>query len=128
MKDGIGEGFTRADHQDCANQLFASYARVQDARALASVIGEEELSDVDKRFMVFGKMFEKHFVNQGPSENRPIEDNARPWGLLLRWLPRVELAAWADKVLEQYYRRRRLPKNSMFNAHLLKEGYGWQTI
>lgn len=104
MKDGIGEGFTRADHQDCANQLFASYARVQDARALASVIGEEELSDVDKRFMVFGKMFEKHFVNQGPSENRPIEETLDLGWLLLSLLPREELDRVGDKVLEQYYR------------------------
>lgn len=44
MKDGIGEGYTRADHQPLANQLFASYAKVIDARSLASVIGEEELS------------------------------------------------------------------------------------
>ena len=39
MKDGIGEGFTRADHADVSNQLFACYAKVSDARALASVIG-----------------------------------------------------------------------------------------
>ena len=39
MKDGIGEGFTREDHQDVANQLFSCYAKVGDARALASVIG-----------------------------------------------------------------------------------------
>ena len=43
MKDGIGEGFTREDHQDVANQLFSCYAKVGDARALASVIGEDEL-------------------------------------------------------------------------------------
>ena len=47
MKDGIGEGYTRADHQDVANQLFSCYAKVGDARALASVIGEDELSPLD---------------------------------------------------------------------------------
>ncbi len=47
MKDGIGEGFTR-DHQGVANQLFSCYAKVGDARALASVIGEDELSPLDK--------------------------------------------------------------------------------
>ena len=103
MKDGIGEGFTRSDHQDCANQLFASYARVQDARALASVIGEEELSDVDKRFMVFGKHFEEYFVNQGPSENRPIEETLDLGWQLLSLLPREELDRVDDEVLDQYY-------------------------
>lgn len=43
MKDGIGEGYTREDHQAVANQLFSCYAKVGDARALASVIGEDEL-------------------------------------------------------------------------------------
>ena len=57
MKDGIGEGFTRADHQDVANQLFSCYAKVGDARALASVIGEDELSPLDKQYLVFGKSF-----------------------------------------------------------------------
>ena len=57
MKDGIGEGYTRADHQDVANQLFSCYAKVGDARALASVIGEDELSPLDKRYLVFGKAF-----------------------------------------------------------------------
>lgn len=35
MKDGIGEGYTREDHQDLANQLFSAYAKVGDARNLA---------------------------------------------------------------------------------------------
>ena len=51
MKDGIGEGYTREDHQMVSNQLFAAYAKVQDARSLASVIGEEELSDNDKAYL-----------------------------------------------------------------------------
>ena len=64
MKDGIGKGFTRDDHPDLSNQLFASYSKVQDARSLASVIGEDELSDVDKQYLEFGKAFEALFVNQ----------------------------------------------------------------
>ena len=64
MKDGIGEGFTREDHQDVANQLFSCYAKVGDARALASVIGEDELSPLDKKYLVFGREFEHRFVGQ----------------------------------------------------------------
>ncbi|MEG0570715.1 MAG: V-type ATP synthase subunit B, partial [Oscillospiraceae bacterium] len=64
MKDGIGDGYTRFDHGDVANQLFAAYARVQDARALASVIGEEELSKSDKSYLAFGKLFERYFLSQ----------------------------------------------------------------
>jgi V/A-type H+-transporting ATPase subunit B len=64
MKDGIGKGYTREDHPQLANQLFASYAKVQDVRALASVIGEEELSDLDKKYMRFGRAFESAFITQ----------------------------------------------------------------
>lgn len=103
MKDGIGEGYTRADHSDCANQLFASYAKVQDARALASVIGEEELSEIDKRYMVFGRAFEAHFVNQGAGENRPIAETLDLGWALLSLLPREELDRVSDAVLDRLY-------------------------
>ena len=76
MKDGIGEGYTREDHQAVANQLFACYASVGDARALASVIGEDELSPLDKKYLEFGKAFEEKFVGQGEEENRP---SWTPW-------------------------------------------------
>ena len=103
MKDGIGEGYTRADHQPLANQLFAAYARVQDARSLASVIGEEELSPVDKKYMQFGKLFEQYFVNQGFSENRTIEQSLDLGWKLLSTLPRSELDRVDDKLLDMYY-------------------------
>ncbi len=103
MKDGIGEGYTRADHQALANQLFASYARVQDARSLASVIGEEELSPVDKKYMQFGKLFEQHFVNQGYTENRNIDQSLDLGWKLLSTLPRTELDRVDDKLLDRYY-------------------------
>ena len=61
MKDGIGEGFTREDHSALANQLFACYAKVMEARSLASVIGEDELSPEYKKIMEFGKAFESKF-------------------------------------------------------------------
>ena len=88
MKDGIGEGYTRADHQDVANQLFSCYAKVGDARSLASVIGEDELSPIDKQYLVFGNEFEHEFIGQGMDENRSMEDT----------LNRVN-----TKVLDQYY-------------------------
>lgn len=72
MKDGIGEGYTRADHPAVSNQLFAAYANVQNVEALASVIGEDELSATDVLYKEFGKEFEERFVSQGKSENRDI--------------------------------------------------------
>ncbi len=104
MKDGIGEGYTRADHQPLANQLFASYAKVIDARALASVIGEEELSPIDKKYIEFGKLFEDRFINQGFTENRSIEQSLDLGWELLSTLPRAELDRVDDAVLDLYYK------------------------
>ncbi len=104
MKDGIGEGYTRKDHPDLANQLFASYAKVQDVRSLASVIGEDELSDLDKQYLQFGKAFEERFLNQGQNENRSIEVTLNLGWQLLSILPRTELDRVDAKLLEQYYR------------------------
>ncbi len=103
MKDGIGEGYTREDHSSLANQLFASYAKVIDARSLASVIGEEELSPIDKKYLEFGRKFESTFVNQGNNENRTIEQSLDLGWRLLSNLPKQELDRVDDKVLDKYY-------------------------
>lgn len=103
MKDGIGEGYTRADHQDVANQLFSCYAKVGDARALASVIGEDELSPLDKKYLSFGNAFEREFVGQRSEENRTIEQTLDIGWHLLGILPREELDRIDTKVLDQYY-------------------------
>ena len=103
MKDGIGDGYTRADHQGLANQLFASYAKVIDARSLASVIGEEELSPIDKKYIEFGRAFEGTFINQGSNENRTIEQSLDLGWKLLSTLPRAELDRVDDKLLDKYY-------------------------
>ena len=103
MKDGIGEGYTRADHQDVANQLFSCYAKVGDARSLASFIGEDELSPIDKQYLVFGNEFEHEFIGQGMDENRSMEDTLNKAWELLGLLPREELDRVNTKVLDQYY-------------------------
>ncbi|MEF9954502.1 MAG: V-type ATP synthase subunit B [Clostridium sp.] len=104
MKDGIGEGFTRTDHQDVANQLFSCYAKVGDARALASVIGEDELSPIDKQYLEFGKAFEQQFIGQDPHENRSIIQTLDIGWQLLGMMPRSELDRIDTKVLDQYYK------------------------
>lgn len=105
MKDGTGEGFTREDHPDLANQLFAAYARVQDVRSLASVIGEEELSEIDKQYLEFGKRFEEQFICQGKDEVRPIEATLDLGWSVLAALPREELDRVNENILNKYYKR-----------------------
>ena len=111
MKDGIGDGYTRADHQDVANQLFSCYAKVGDARALASVIGEDELSDIDKKYLVFGSEFENRFIGQGKDENRTILDTLTIAWNLLGLMPRSELDRIDTKVLDVYYKPMKLTEN-----------------
>lgn len=103
MKDGIGEGYTRSDHAAVSNQLFASYAQVQDARSLASVIGEEELSALDRKYLEFGKYFEKFFLSQGFDENRSMEETLDLGWTLLSLLPKSALDRVDDALLDEHY-------------------------
>ena len=103
MKDGVGKGLTREDHSDLSNQLFASYSKVQEARSLASVIGEDELSDVDKQYLKFGAALEKYFITQDPGEERAIEQTLDLGWQLLSLLPRGELDRVSARLLDAYY-------------------------
>jgi V/A-type H+-transporting ATPase subunit B len=102
MKDGIGSGYTREDHQPLMNQLFASYAQVMDARSLASVIGEDELSPADKNLMEFGRLFEEHFISQG-HKNRSITDTLDLGWRLLSFLPKNQLDRTDEMILDRFY-------------------------
>ena len=104
MKDGIGKGHTRDDHPRWGAQLYAAYARTQDIRALASVIGEEELSDTDQKYLKFGRAFEHEFVNQGFTENRTIERTLEIGWKLLSMLEKTELTRVTLEEIAQYYK------------------------
>ena len=103
MKDGIGEGMTRDDHAHLASQLFAAYAHVKDIRALASVIGEEELTPVDKDYLKFGDSFEKRFLSQGIDEDRTIDETLDLGWSVLSVLPREELHRITEEEIRKYY-------------------------
>lgn len=103
MKDGIGDGYTRKDHSAVANQLFVAYSKVRDARNLASVIGEDELSAIDHAYIDFGNLFEKHFLNQGQNVNRSIIDTLDLGWRLLSTLPISELDRMDSELLKEHY-------------------------
>ena len=103
MKDGIGEGRTRADHSHLSAQLYAAYAHVQDVRSLASVIGEEELPPIDQRYLAFGHAFEREFINQGLADNRPIEETLSIGWRLLSVVPQQELTRVTTEEIKRYY-------------------------
>lgn len=105
MKDGIGEGRTRADHAHLSAQLYAAYAHVQDIRSLASVIGEEELASVDQDYLKFGRAFEQTFVGQSATENRSIDATLDIGWRILALLPREELTRVTEAEIEQHYKK-----------------------
>ena len=103
MKDGIGEGMTREDHAHIASQLFAAYSHVKDVRALAAVIGEEELTPLDKIYLEFGERFEREFLSQGENEDRSIAETLDLGWKVVSTLPKEELYRISEEEIEKYY-------------------------
>ena len=104
MKDGIGEGRTRADHPHLAAQLYAAYARVQQVRALSVIIGEGALSENDRSYLDFGREFEARLLTQGGSESRGITTTLELGWEVLSQLPASELTRLSDEELTRHYR------------------------
>ncbi len=104
MKDGIGEGMTRDDHPHLSNQLYASYAHVKEVRNLASVIGEEELTDLDQHYLQFGSFFEKSFIGQSYDEDRSIEETLDLGWKALSYLPQEELQRLTEEEIAAHYK------------------------
>ena len=102
MKDGIGPEMTREDHASVSSQLFASYSKVKTIRNLAAIIGEEELSDLDRQYLRFGERFEEEFLTQGEFEDRSIEETLNIGWKILEELPEEELTRIKPELIEKY--------------------------
>ena len=102
MKDGIGAGMTREDHKEVSSQLFAAYSKVKGIRNLAAIIGEEELSPLDKQYLHFGEKLEAQFLTQGEFENRTIEQTLDIGWKVLSYLPKSELYRIKSEFIEKY--------------------------
>lgn len=106
MKDVIGEGYTREDHPAVQSQLFALYYKVMEVRSLAQIIGEEDLSEIDKKYMEFGRQFEDKFLSQGLYEKRTIEQSLDIAWELFKIFPVTELDRLEKKYIEKYGRHK----------------------
>src|SRR6056297_906155 len=104
MKDVIGEEYTREDHSSLSNQLFSSYSKVKEIRSLAQIIGEEDLSEIDKKYMEYGRQFENEFLNQNFFESRGILESLDLGWEILSILPKNELDRLSDELLNKYYK------------------------
>jgi len=103
MKDGTGKGFTHPDHPALSSQLYAAYARATQARVLASVVGEEGMSETDRRYLAFGTAFEQRLVNQAGA--RTLEQSMDEGWDLLRALPTAELSRLSDAQITEHLSR-----------------------
>lgn len=104
LKDkGIGVNKTREDHSDTMNQLFAAYATGKENKELAAILGDSALTDLDKKFAAFADAFEKRYIAQGFTKNRPIQETLDLGWELLRILPRNELKRIKPDLLDKYY-------------------------
>jgi len=104
MKDGIGKNFTREDHPHVASQLFASYAKALEVRGLAAIIGAEELSDADRRYLQFAENFERRFIGQGEDEDRSVYETLNLAWDLLSMLPPEALIRVSEEELAKYHK------------------------
>jgi V/A-type H+-transporting ATPase subunit B len=102
MNNGIGEGKTRVDHKNVADQLQAAYANGLDLRRLVAITGEDALTENDKLYLKFADEFEKHFIDQG-SEDRGIDDSLSIGWALLSALPKSELTRLSRDHIDKYY-------------------------
>ena len=102
MKDGIGDGYTRADHEDLMNQLYESYSKVVDVRNIAQIVGEDDLSEIDKKYLEFGIIFEEKFLSQKQNENRELEESLDLGWDILNILPRNELHRVSKENLDKF--------------------------
>ncbi len=104
MAEGIGAGRTREDHHQLSNQLYAAYAEGCDLRDLVAVVGEEALTERDRRYLEFADEFEDKFVRQGRNEDRTFEDTLNLGWKLLSMLPKAELKKIDEKYINKYYK------------------------
>jgi len=103
MKDGIGEGLTRDDHNPIVNQLYTFFARVREIEAISAVVGEDELSDLDRVYLIFGEHFKTRFLSQQNHENRTIEETLNLAWDIASILPKSEFQRIDIKMLEKRY-------------------------
>lgn len=102
MNNGIGKGKTREDHRELSNQLYASYSEGMDIRRLVAIMGEESLTELDRKYLQFADRFERELVGQG-REPRDIEDTLNFGWELLKTFPPEELKRLNKDLISRYF-------------------------
>lgn len=106
MKEGIGAGKTREDHNNVFMQLYATYSEGCYLRDISTIIGAEALSERDKTYLATADRFETEFISQGEFERREVEDTLDLGWQLLSMLPAEELKLISEQFIEKYLPKR----------------------
>jgi V/A-type H+-transporting ATPase subunit B len=106
MDYGTGEGFTAPDHPALASQLFAAYANARRVRVLASVMGQEGLSETDRKYLKFGDDFETSLISHGAP--RTLEESMTAGWKVLTVLPDSELTRLNNEQISRFVRGARV--------------------
>ncbi|MEK6979773.1 MAG: V-type ATP synthase subunit B [Candidatus Micrarchaeota archaeon] len=105
MNLGIGPTKTREDHKGVSDQLYAAYANGRDLRSLSAVVGEEALTDIDRKYLKFADVFEDKYIRQGPYEDRPIEKTLELAWDMFSMLPETELKRVKKEHIAKYAKK-----------------------
>ncbi|VVB60621.1 V-type ATP synthase beta chain [uncultured archaeon] len=103
MNLGIGKDKTRDDHKAVSDQLYANYAEGRDLRGLVAIVGEEALSEKDRKLLKFAEAFEDKFVRQGKKEDRSIKDTLSVAWKLLSAMPKEQLTRIKPEMRDMYW-------------------------
>jgi len=106
MPKGVGKGLTREDHKSLSNQCYANLAEVEKLRALISIIGEEGLTDTDKKYLEWANRFEREFINQREDERREVKHSLEKAWEMLSVIPEERLKRIEKDLMKRYMGRK----------------------
>ncbi len=87
---------------ELSNQLYACYSEGIDIRRLMSIMGEESLTEMDRKYLDFANRFEKELIGQGPTP-RDIEGTLNLGWELLKIFPKEELSRSNKDLISRYF-------------------------
>jgi V/A-type H+-transporting ATPase subunit B len=102
MKEGIGAGKTREDHNNVFMQLYAVYAEGCNLREISTIIGAEALGERDRVYLNVADRFEKEFISQGEVTKRRVEDTLDIGWALFSALPEEDLKLIGEELIKKY--------------------------
>ncbi len=104
MHHGIGLNMTREDHKSVSDQIYAFYTRGKKLEQLKAIIGEDALTEIDKKYLKFKTKIDKEFIDQ--NKKRTVKATLNLGWKLLKILPKEELTKIDKNIIERFWYER----------------------